>query len=317
MLVTDILWSARNDYLDDVVLPYRWSDDELLRHLNKTLNEWCRETGCIRDTTTEAICKHLLLCNKHTYPLDSRITEIHTPCNIININAIADTVTHKYVHVKTDAWADDNLSNWRTATGDTSYLIADYGTNNFRTIYYGSDDDGYWTASVAVPITFVAATKTITHVGGLFSSLLVAGDQVVISATTSNGTTLVPSTFTVVTVASDSFTVSETVVNETSTGGIIQKVMNTLWLTVSRLPLAQLTTGGILTETPEISSAYHPYLVDGILREAYQKQDSQCFDKQKATEYRQLFELDKRRAKATRDWLRDSNETAIPRLGSL
>ena len=316
MLVTDILWSARNDYLDDVVLPYRWSDDELLRHLNKALNEWCRETGCIRDTTTESICKIPLLAYQHTYPIDSRITEIHTPCNIININTIADTTNHKRVEVKTDAWADDHLSSWRIGTGDTSYLIPDYGTNNLRIVYYGAKTDGYWAASVDVPITFTAPS-TITNVGGIFSSLLIAGDQVVISATTLNGTTLVPKTFTVATIASDSFTVSEAIANEASTTGIIQKVMNTLWLTVSRLPLLQLTTGGILTETPEISAAYHPYLVDGILREAYQKQDSQCFDKQKATEYRQLFELDKRRAKAARDWLRDSSETAIPRLGSL
>ncbi len=317
MLVSEILLAARNDYLDDMVVPYKWSDDELLRHLNKALNEWCRETGCIRDITTEAICKTLLLANKYTYPIDSRITEIHTPCNIINCNSATDTTTHKGVDVKTDAWADDNLSAWRISTGDTFYLIPDYGTSNFRIVSYGASTSGYWTASVAVPITFAAGTKTITHTGGLFSSLLIAGDQVVISATTSNGTTAVPVTFTVVTVTSDSFTVSETVVGETSTAGIIQKVMNTLWLTVSRLPLAQLTIGGVLTETPEINFAYHSYLIDGILRDAYQKQDSQCFDKQKAMECRQMFDLNKRKAKSTRDWLRDSSETAKPRLGTL
>jgi len=317
MFVSEILLAARNDYLDDVELPRKWSDDELLRHLNKALNEWCRETGCIRDTTTEAICKTLLLSNQHTYPMDSRITEIHTPCNIINYNSVTDTTTHRNVEVKSDAWADDNISSWRISTGTTSYLIPDYGASNFRIVRYGANTDGYWTGTVAVPITFTGLAKTITNVGGLFSSLLVPGDQVRISGTTSNGTTAVPVTFTVLTVASDSFTVSETVTNVTSTAGIIQKIMNTLWLTVSRLPLAQLTIGGVATETPEINFAYHPYLIDGILRDAYQKQDSQCFDKQKAADHRSLFEASKRKARATRDWLRNSDETARPRLGTL
>lgn len=249
--------------------------------------------------------------------MDSRITEVHTPCNIINYNSVTDTTTQKQVHVKTDAWADDHISGWRIATGDTSYLIADYSTNNLRIIRYGAKTSGYWTASVTVPITFVAATKTITNVGALFSSLLVAGDSIHVSATTLNGTTAIPKILNVATVASDSLTLSDAIFNEVSTTAIVSKVMNMLWLTVSRIPLAQLTTGGILTETPEISSAYHPYLVDGILREAYQKQDSQCFDKGKALEYEVKFEKDKRKAKAMRDWLRDSSETAIPRLGSL
>ena len=317
MLVSEILLATRTDYLDDVELPRKWEDEELLRHLNKALNEWCRETGCIRDTTTEAICKIPLLCYTHTYPIDSRITEIHTPCNIINYNSVTDKTTHKLVHVKTDAWMDDNISSWRIATGDTSYIIPDYSTNNLRIIRYGAKTSGYWSASVDIPITFTALTKTITQTDGLFSTLLVAGDEVVISATTSNGTTAIPSTFTVATVSSDSFTVSEDVVDEASTTGIIQKVMNTLWLTVSRLPLAQLTIGEVTTESPEINFSYHSDLIPGILREAYQKQDSQCFDKGKAIEYRQLFELNKRKAKATRDWLRDSSETAKPRLGTL
>ena len=77
MLVKDILWSARDDYLDDTVQPYGCKDELLLRHLNTALNEWCRETGCLRDWTTPAICKTLILTNQHTYPMDPRITEIH------------------------------------------------------------------------------------------------------------------------------------------------------------------------------------------------------------------------------------------------
>jgi len=315
MFTTDILLAARTDYLDDIVIPYKWSDVELLRHLNKALNEWCRETGCIRDTTTSAICKTLLLANQHTYALDPRITEIHTPCNIINYDSVLEQYTTKKVEVISDSYVDDMMTGWRTAYGGTGYLIPDYDYGHFRIVRYGSPDDGYWTGA----FTFTGGTtKSIFQTGATFSDLLEVGDQVWMTGTVSNGTTAVPKTFTVVTVSTTSFTVSETITDETvASGGIMQKVIDTLWLTVSRLPLADLTIAGIATESPEIASQYHIYLIDGILRDAYMKQDSQCYNKQLAMEHRGLFETSKRKGKATRDWLRNSNETARPRLGTL
>jgi len=314
MYTTDILTAARTDYLDDLVIPYKWSDVELLRHLNKALNEWCRETGCIRDTTTEAICKILLLANQSTYALDPRITEIHTPCNIINYDSSTATWSPRQVQVVSDAYLDDMVTGWRTANGDTQYLLPDYNTDHFRIVRYGSTDDGYWTGA----FTFTGTTKTIFQTGATFSSLLEADDQVVMSGSVSNGTTAVPKTFTVATVSTTSFTVDETITLETlATGGILKKVIDTLWLTVSRLPLADLTIAGIATESPEIKADHHTYLIDGILRDAYLKQDSQCYNKQLAMEHRQLFEVSKRKGRAYRDWLRNSNETVRPRLGAM
>jgi hypothetical protein len=317
MLVKDILWSARFDYLDDAGdiksasewfstshNGCLWPDDALLRHLNTSLNEWCKETGCLRDHITEAICKIPILCNQHTYKMDSRITEVH--------KGYLDKEGPQ-VYPKSDEWLDNNIPMWKRLTGSVLFLLPDYDMGYLRMIYYPGSTLGYWSGAVG----FTALTKTIAKTGGLFSTLLIAGDQVVVSGTTSNGTTASPRTFTVATVSSDSFTVIETVTGESAPAAIIQKVIDTLWMTVSRLPLNQLTIGGVETETPEIRSDYHSYLVHGICREAYSKQDSQTLDVNKSKDHEGKFEKYKMKARAERDWLRASEQTMKPHPGAL
>lgn len=326
MLVRDILWSARKDYLDDAgdiktagqwyggagaSFNPLWGDETLLRHLNTSLNEWCRETGCIRDHTTESVCKTLILANKHTYPMSPLITEIH--------KGYLDHGS-PLVLPKDDTWLDDNISTWRrdASTGSVLWILPDYDKNYFRTIYYPSSSLGYWSGAM----NFTALSSTITHTIGAtegnFSTLLAVSDQVVVSGTLLNGTTAVPKVFTVSSVSTGSFTVSETLADEiVASGGIIQKVVDTMWLTVSRLPLAELTIAGIATETPEIRSDYHPYLIHGILREAYSTQDSQSLDVQKADKHKMEFEYRKRQARNERDHLRRTTKTMTPHPGML
>lgn len=316
MLVRDILWMARQDYLDDCGdietanewfnFPHPtplWSDEALLRHLNTVLNEWCKETGCLRDHLTEAICKINLLAGTHTYKLDSRITEIH--------KGYLDS--GPMVLPKSDAWLDNNVGLWRPTTGSVLFLLPDYDMGYVRVIYYPASTLGYWSGAV----TFGAPTKSITKAGALFSTYLAVGDEIVISGTTLNGTTAVPKTFTVATIAADSITVSEVVADEAAAAAIVQKVTDTMWLTVSRLPLNQLAMAGIATVEPEIRMEYHPYLVHGICREAYSKQDSQTLDVNKAEDHRMKFEAKKRQARAERDWLRLSEQTMKPHPGTL
>jgi hypothetical protein len=317
MLVKDILWSARFDYLDDAgdiksadewysqsYPQHLWTDETLLRHLNTALNEWCRETGCLRDHLTEAICKIPILCNQHTYGLDSRVTEIH-------VGYLDNGLP--IIYPKSDEWLDHHVSAWKRISGNVLWLLPDYDLNYVRTIYYPPSTLGYWTGAV----DFIAPA-TIQQVGGNFSSFLTVGSQVVVSGTTLNGTTAAPKTFTVITAGTDSLTVSETVANESAGAAILQKVIDTMWLTVSRLPLNQLTIGGIHTESPEIKFDHHPYLVHGICRECYSKQDSQTLDVNKATEHRDKFEDRKRQARAERDWLRaDPQATMKPHPGAI
>jgi len=306
MIVKDILWRAREDYLDDAVLPYLWKDETLLAHLNTIVDEWCRETGCLRDWTTPAICKILILSNQHTYPMDPRITEIHK--GYLDHGA-------PLVLPKDDGWLDENIPTWRRDVGNVAFLLPDYGKNFFRVIRYPSLNLGYWSGAFA----FTALSQTIAHTIGTtegnFSTLLQVANQIVISGTTLNGTAAVPKIFTIASVSTNSFTVSEAVTDEVvASTGIIQKVIDTLWLTVSRLSLLPLTSE---SQSPEIRSDYHPYLIHGICREAWGKQDSQTFDKEKSKEQRSLFEARKKQARAERDWLRYSEKTMKPHPGAL
>ena len=323
MLVKDILWSARYDYLDDagnVQTPAEWysvshsdclwSDELLLRHLNTVLNEWCRETGVLRDHTTASICKTLILANQRIYPMSPLITEIH--------NGYLDNGS-PMVLPKDETWLDDNIGSWKrdASVGAILFLLADYDQSFFQTIYYPASSMGYWSGAV----NFANLGSTITHTIGStesnFSNLLKVADQVVVSGSVLNGTTAVPKTLTVTSVSTSSFTVSETLADETAPAGIIQKVTDTLRLSVSRLPLLQLTMADIATQSPEIRSDYHPYLVHGILREAYMKQDSQCLDVNKSKEHKDIFEYRKNQARNERDNLRRSVKNFRPHPGAL
>ncbi len=310
MYVSEILWATRNDYLHDLKSPPLWSDEELLRHLNRIYPELCRETGIIRDTTTTAITQVPILSGQHTYAMDSRITEIHSPVSGITYDPTNDIYSETIIDVKDDFWADNNTPYWRTEKGDIVCLLPDYGQGYFRVIRYPDPETtGYFSGA----FTFVSGTKTIGQTGALFSNYLVDGNQIVVSGTTLNGTTAVPKTFTIAIPGVDSTTVDETVATETVAAGIIQKVIMTLNMTVTRLGIATLTAA----LTPEIRSEFHSYLIDGILREAYLKQDSQCLDVERAERHRKIFEENKHKIRVARDWLRNSGQRIKPHFGAL
>jgi hypothetical protein len=303
MVSKDIIWSARLK-LDDTVKNYLWDDPELLSYLNTVHNEWCRETGCLRDDVTSEICKIPLLANKLTYPMDPRIIEVH--------NGWLSSGWPK-IDVKDEIWADRNAYSWRTQGGEVRFIIPDYATGYLKVVRFPKLTLGYWTGA----FTFTALSKTIAQTGADFS-LLAIGNQVVISGTLHNGTIAVPETFTIVTVGTGSFTVAESIVDETvASGGIMQKVTDTLNLSVSRLPLVQLTLDLWETQSPEIRFDYHSALVNGILREAYQKQDSQCLDKAKAEEHRGLFEKSKTKTYNEIQRLRYGPTVLTPNRGRL
>ena len=62
----------------------------------------------------------------------------------------------------------------------------------------------------------------------------------------------------------------------------------TLFLTVYRLPLTQLTADALDAE-PEIHFRHHSRLVDGILAQAYNKDDSETLDPEKAARHEKAW----------------------------
>jgi hypothetical protein len=260
----------------------------------------------LRDFSTSSACEIHVLANKSTYATSPKITQIH--------NGYL-TEADVEIRVKTDKWLSENYPGWRTATGGTpTYLIPDYNANFLRLVGYPSDDEGYWSGAK----TFAVGGTITGVVADAFSNLLEAGDEVVISGTTLNGTTAIPATFTVVTAAAGSFTVSEAVANEAGPAAtIIQKIVDTLWLTVSRLPITDITMANWTTESPEIREDYHPYLAFGICREAYSKSDSQTYNEAEHRKFREYFEYEKMKAKTEAEWLRTGPQNLKPHYGSL
>lgn len=56
MEVEDLLTIIREDYLDDVVKPYRWDQAKLYRWLDMAQKEACRRQPLLVDDTTPAVC---------------------------------------------------------------------------------------------------------------------------------------------------------------------------------------------------------------------------------------------------------------------
>ncbi len=273
-----------------------WPDAELLPYLNNAQNDWARQTRCFRDYSTEAICKVLLLANQHTYTMDSRIVAVHEG----RLES-----GWPYIDVKDEIWLSDYVYSWQTLTGDPRYILPDAEVGKLRVIPY-FDTDGYFTGTMEG----VAGTKTFTLAGQNFSTYLEDGDEVDIRGILNSGV------FTVASATADSFTVDETIQTET-VATVVREVMDTLWLSVDRLPLNQLTLAAWETQSPEINFDYHTKLIDGILREAYEKNDSETYDPQAATKHRGLFQLHVAMAKKEKLRLRHSTRVLRPHPGTI
>lgn len=274
-----------------------WKDLELLRYLNNSQNDWARQTLCFKDSSTETICKILLLANQHTFAMDQRIVAVHK-------GRLASGFPN--IEPKDELWLNEYVYAWENRTGDPRFVVPDYETGKLRVVPY-FDTEGYFSGAM----TFAAVDKSITKAGANFSTYLSAGNQVVISGTTNNN-----GTKTVVTATANAFTVSEAVTDETPSAAVIQEVRDTLWLSTSRLPLNQLT---MITdsEEPEINFDYHPKLIDGILREAYEKDGTETLDPKKADKHRLLFQAHIVTAKKEKYRLRHTARVLRPNRGTL
>ena len=302
MVTSDIL-SLSRERLQDTKAPFLWESWELLLYLNQVYNEWVKESGCILDDSTPAIIQIPILCNQPTYTLHPQIVEVRYGRLY---------TAKKDVKVKGDIWLSQFIQDWKYATGEVEYMVPDYDSGKIRVVRFSDPSLGYFSGA----LVFAAADNSISQTGAKFSDTLSAGDEVVISGTTSNGTDAIPATFTVVIAAADSFTVLEDITDETASAGVIRKVIDTLYLTVTRLG-ASLTATGMDTQSPEIRIEDHIKLVDGIMREAYLKKDADTLDQKASAEHGEIFEHNKLMARAAKDNLRWSEVVARPDFGSL
>jgi len=102
---------------------------------------------------------------------------------------------------------------------------------------------------------------------------------------------------TVATVGSTSFTVSETLTNESNTSALIRLVRDKLIMSVNRMPNSPFVVGDIddATSISDLNALHHPKLLNGMAKRLFLKPDSETYDKTKSEHHRGLFEVDKKR----------------------
>jgi len=301
MNVAELIDRYRVEILDDNITPYLWSDAECINHANDTIDELAEDNLIIKDQSTAAVTQVKLLSNQTLHAISSSIIQ----ARFGRLNSTGYSVVKT-----TEDWLDANVSDWRDTTGSSPSHFAPSATNGYLSIYPKYDDTYEYEG--ASDIDFVALTKTVSQPTGDFSGLT-AGDSVYISGTTNNN-----GYFTVVTVGTTSFTVSETVTGELNTSATIRRVMDTLLLTVNRMPLTPFTEADIAAATAitDVNSMHHSKLLNGMAKRAFLKPDSETYDKNKAEYHRGLFEVDKKKIKKSLIMLHKPDRALTIRSGS-
>lgn len=274
--VKDVIDRTRESVLDDTdPQAYLWSNPELVNLLNRAYNDLFVDLLPVKDQTTEAIVEIKLLSNVGVYSLDSRIIQV-------THGRLQDDYTFGPLVKDTEKNLNETVSDWRNETGTPRRYIPQYSTGYLST--YPKFDDTNEVVGDS-DISFTALTKTISQPGGDLSPYAV-GDSIYISGTTDNN-----GYFTVATAGTTSFTVSETVTDESNTSATIRKVEDTLLMTVNRLATARFSTTDITDETAitEIPEDFLDGLPDGIGQYAFMKPDTYTYYPQKADRHKLEF----------------------------
>lgn len=281
MNVKTLIERMRSEVLDDTIEPYLWSDTNVINYLNDTIDELSEENLMIVDQSTTAVAEVRLLSNQTLHPIDDRVIQVRYGRLETNDTSVIKT---------TEDWLEGNIADWRNTEGSSPIYFAPSASHGYLSIYPKYDATYEYVGDGDIDFT---ADHTITQATGDFSSLEI-GDEINIDGSDDND-----GYFTVATVGTISFTVSETVTDESGTSATIRKVMDTLLMTVNRMSLTPFTVTDIAsaTDITDIKSLHHSKLLNGMAKRAFLKPDSETYDKGKAEYHRGLFEVDKKRMK--------------------
>ena len=73
MLLTQLLKILRQEFLDDVVEPYLWSDPELVFNIREAQEEACRRAHLIIEQNDPALCQISIQVGVYSYPLHDKV----------------------------------------------------------------------------------------------------------------------------------------------------------------------------------------------------------------------------------------------------
>jgi hypothetical protein len=110
---SDLIFIAREHYLDDTEQEYLWSDAYLLYALNEAQREACRRQRLLMDEETSAICELTLVSGTSLYSLDSRV---------LLVDQMRDA-SGNLIAQKTEEELSRDIPTWRTDTGEPLYFV--------------------------------------------------------------------------------------------------------------------------------------------------------------------------------------------------
>lgn len=112
MLPSDLITTARLDYLDDKADPFLWDDKSLLRKISEAERQVCTRGDLIYDDTTAGYTKITLVNEQASYSFSQKLTVIE--------NILFDGVI---IEKKTKSQMDVISATWRTDAGMTGKVI--------------------------------------------------------------------------------------------------------------------------------------------------------------------------------------------------
>lgn len=257
MLGLDLVTALRESRLDDNVVPYLWSNTELLRFLNYAEVQACRRAHLLIDGTTandsgtsatagtagqKPLCTLSIVAGQATYSLSPKILQVRR-CQL-------RTMTYPLLGPVTYAELDERQSGWWGTAG----IVITSGTGGIVT--------NAWTAGEA----YTSGTSDAHGTHATAGTYATAGT--IITAQLGGQ----PYCF----------------LNEptnTITFILAPSANDTAQLVVSRIPLLPFT----LTSSPEIEERYHEGLLDWAAHLAFRKPDSETINLNLSAIYEQDF----------------------------
>ncbi len=274
MTIVEIIAAAREDFLDDAVVPYLWSDALLERYANEAEKEACRRASLLIDKTNAndsegsplPLASLQLVAGTTEYTISKKILRI--------LRCVPSTISRS-IDKKTEGWLDEIYPNWRTDDGDPLYFLEE---KNKLTV-------------VPIPVVNIAQSVSSITRSGSTATVILGGHgfttgKTVAHADLDQAEYNVTAGITRIDDDSYSYTVSGTPATP-ATGTGTATLVDVLSLEVVRLPLADMTIVG--AESPEIPEEYHLDLDDYMCHLAYLKQDAETEDIVRSDKYETRF----------------------------
>lgn len=132
--------------LDDSVMPYKWSDVELVAYINDTINELCEQAKILVDSSTEPICKINVVAGTAKYALDARVIEVLRG-KLVTGDRKVTRVTRSYMDRYSPGWDSATAS-----SGTPKNFIGDLDTGFITLHPKPTANDTLWLTVVRLPL---------------------------------------------------------------------------------------------------------------------------------------------------------------------